>query len=91
MDGEGLSIKALALISASRATRRSGDRSRFVIDRLPISDREKNNGVKGGKSRLLTYLIRLVGKSPSGIGYTIERAELTPKDNKYQLIDSFTL
>jgi len=46
--------------------------------------------VKGLKSRLLTDLIRLLGTSPFGIGYTIERAELTAKDNKYQLIDSFT-
>jgi len=36
---------------------------------------------------LLTYLIRLLEKSPSGIGYMIERAELIAKDNKYQLID----
>ena len=48
-------------------------------------------GVKGVKSRLLTYLIRLVGTNPSGIGYAIESAELIVKDNKYQLIDSFTL
>jgi hypothetical protein len=62
--------------------------------------------VKGLKSRLLTDLIRLLGTSPSGIGYTIERGELIAKDNeaprsklqgisaktnKYQLIDSFTL
>jgi len=63
----------------------------------------KNNGVlnnkysllylrvKGLKSRLLTDLIRLVGTSPSGIGCTIERAEVIAKDNKYQLVDSFTL
>ena len=38
--------------------------------------------VKGLKSRLLTDLIRLVGTSLSGIGYTIERAEVTAKDNK---------
>jgi hypothetical protein len=43
--------------------------------------------VKGLKSRLLTDLIRVLGASPSGIGYTIESAELTLKDNKYQLID----
>jgi hypothetical protein len=48
-------------------------------------------GVKGVKSRLLTYLIRLFGTSPSGIGYTIGRAEVITKDNKYQLIDSLTL
>ena len=47
--------------------------------------------MKGLKSRLLTDLIRLLGPSLSGIGYTIERAEVTTKDNKYQLIDSFTL
>ncbi len=46
--------------------------------------------MKGLKSRLLTDLIRLVGTSRSGIGYTIEKAELIAKDNKYQLIDSFT-
>ena len=51
----------------------------------------KPTNVKGLKSQLLTYLIRLVGTNPSGIGYTIERAEVTTKDNKYQLIDSFTL
>jgi hypothetical protein len=38
--------------------------------------------VKGLKSRLLTYLIRLAGTSPSGIGYTIERAGVIAKDNK---------
>ncbi|MEE9503476.1 MAG: hypothetical protein V3V48_15485, partial [Candidatus Aminicenantaceae bacterium] len=38
----------------------------------------------------MTDLIRLLGTSPSGIGFTIERAEVTAKDNKYQLIDSFT-
>ena len=43
--------------------------------------------MKGLKSRLLTDLIRLVGTSPSGIGYTIEKVEVTAKDNKYQLID----
>ncbi len=43
--------------------------------------------MKGVKSRLLTYLIRLLGTSRSGIGYTIERAEMIAKDNKYQLID----
>jgi hypothetical protein len=43
--------------------------------------------MKGLKSRLLTYLIRVLGPSPSGISYTIERAEITAKDNKYQLID----
>ena len=43
--------------------------------------------VKGVKSRLLTYLIRLFGTSPSEIGYTIERVEVIVKDNKYQLID----
>jgi len=47
--------------------------------------------VKGLKSRLLTYFIRLVGTSPSGRGYTIERGEVIAKDNKHQLIDSFTL
>ncbi len=47
--------------------------------------------VKGLKSRLLIDLIRLFGTNPSGIGYTIERAEVIAKDNKYQLIDSFTL
>ncbi len=31
--------------------------------------------------------VRPVGTSLSGIGYTIERAELIAKDNKYQLID----
>jgi len=35
----------------------------------------------------LADLIRLVGTSPSGIGYTIERAQVIAKDNKYQLID----
>ncbi len=50
----------------------------------------KTTYVKGLKSRLLIDLIRLVGTSPSGIGYTIERAEVVAKDNKYQLIDSFT-
>ncbi len=45
--------------------------------------------VKGLKSRLLIDLIRLVGRSPPGIGYTIERAELIAKDNKNQLIDSY--
>jgi hypothetical protein len=35
-------------------------------------------------------LIRLLGASPSGIGYSLERAEVTAKDNKYQLIDTFT-
>jgi hypothetical protein len=49
----------------------------------------KPTNVKGLKSRLLTDLIRLPGRSPPGIGYTIERAELTTKDNKYKLIDSF--
>ncbi len=39
---------------------------------------------------LLTYLIRLLEKSPSGIGYMIERAEVIAKDNEYELIDSFT-
>ncbi len=43
--------------------------------------------MKGLKSRLLIDLIRLLGTSPSGRGYTIERAEVTIKDNKYQLID----
>ena len=43
--------------------------------------------VKGLKSRLLTDLIRLFGTNPSGIGYTIERAEVIAKDNNYQLID----
>jgi len=43
--------------------------------------------VKGAKSRSLTDLIRVVGTSLSGIGYTIERAEVIAKDNKYQLID----
>ena len=47
--------------------------------------------VKGVKSRLLTDLIRLVGTSPSGIGYSLARAQLIAKDNKYQLIDLFTL
>ena len=37
--------------------------------------------VKGVKSRLLTDLIRLFGTSPSGIGYTIERAEFIAKYN----------
>jgi len=36
-------------------------------------------------------LTRLPGTSPPGIGYRIERAEDIAKDNKYQLIDSFTL
>jgi len=31
-----------------------------------------------------------VGTSPSGIGYSLERAEVIAKDNKYQLKDSFT-
>jgi hypothetical protein len=47
--------------------------------------------VKGLKSRLLTDLIRLLVPSPYGRGYTIERAEVIARDNKYQLIDSFTL
>ena len=51
----------------------------------------KATNVKGVKSRLLTYVIRLIGTSPSGIGYRIERSEIIAKDNKYQLIDSFTL
>jgi len=38
--------------------------------------------VKGLKSRLLIDLIRLVGTSPSGIGYSIERVELIAKDSK---------
>jgi hypothetical protein len=38
----------------------------------------------------LRSLTRLLGTSPSGIGYTIERAELTGRENKYRLIDSFT-
>ncbi len=46
----------------------------------------KATNVKGLKSRLLTYLIRLLERSPSEIGYTIERAEVTNKDNKYQLL-----
>ncbi len=44
-------------------------------------------GVKGVKSRLLTDLISLVGTSLSGIGYSIESAEVTAKDNECQLID----
>ena len=51
----------------------------------------KATNVKGIKSRLLTYLIRLVGASPYGGGYTLERAEVIAKDRKYQLIDSFGL
>ena len=47
--------------------------------------------MKGVKSRLLTDLIRTLGASPSGICYSIESAEVTAKDNKYQLIDLFTL
>ncbi len=43
----------------------------------------KATNVKGLKSRLLTDLIRLVGTSPSGRGYTIERADVIAKDNKY--------
>jgi hypothetical protein len=31
-----------------------------------------------------------VGTSPSGTAYAIDRAEVIAKDNKYQLIDSFT-
>jgi len=46
---------------------------------------------EGGQSRLLIDLTRLPGTSPPGIGYRIERAEDIAKDNKYQLIDSFTL
>ncbi len=47
--------------------------------------------MKGLKSRLLTDLIRVLGASLSGICYTIVRAEVISKHNKYQLIDSFTL
>jgi len=39
----------------------------------------------------LDRFARLLGMSPSGIGYAIERAEVTAKDNKYQLIDSSIL
>ncbi len=35
----------------------------------------------------LDRFVRLLGTSPSGIGYTIESVEVTTKDNKYQLID----
>ena len=38
--------------------------------------------MKGLKSRLLTDLIRLVGASPSGIGYSLARAEVKAKDSK---------
>jgi hypothetical protein len=38
--------------------------------------------VKGLKSRLLKDLIRLLGRSPSEIGYTIERAGVIAKDNE---------
>ena len=43
--------------------------------------------VKGVKSRLLTDLIRLLGTSPSGIGYSLAKAQLIVKDQKYQLIN----
>ena len=46
---------------------------------------------EGGQISTLDTFVRLVGTSPSGIGYSVERAELIAKDNKYQLIDSFTL
>jgi len=46
---------------------------------------------EGGKSQLLIDLIRPVGTNPSGIGYSIERAQVIAKDNNYQLIDLFSL
>ena len=42
---------------------------------------------KGIRDTLID-LIRLLGTSPSGIGYSLERAQLIAKDNRYQLIDS---
>jgi hypothetical protein len=75
--------------------------SKFEVQRLILPNVKKQRGnilnnkysplylkVKGDKSRLLTDLIRLVGRSPSGIGNSFERAEVIAKDNKYQLIAS---
>ena len=41
-----------------------------------MKNAELSEGVKGMKSQLLTYLIRLLGTSLSGIGYSIEREHL---------------
>ncbi len=46
---------------------------------------------EGPQISTLDRFVRLFGMIPSGIGYSIERAELIAKDNKYQLKDSFFL
>lgn len=70
MDGEGLSIKALALISASRTARRSGDRSRskknkkYVIDAVAILKRKPR--LASGKMLLWRAVLRGKKKSHNG-------------------------
>jgi hypothetical protein len=66
--------------------------STFKIAKCDLKARAApSKGGREGGPRLLTDLIRFLGTGPSGIGSSLERAEVIAKDNKYQLIDSFTL